>query len=45
MTLDDVETALNLHDDLKSSGVSIDQMVDLVCAADSVFGISRRVDL
>jgi phage shock protein A len=35
MTLDDVETAVNLHADLKSSGVSIDQMVNLVCAADS----------
>ena len=35
MTLDNVEMAVSLHADLKSSGVSIDQMVDLVCAADS----------
>lgn len=35
MTLDDVEITINLHDDLKSNDVSIDQMVDLVCAADS----------
>lgn len=35
MTLDDIETATNLHEDLESSGVSTDQVVDLVLAADS----------
>ncbi len=34
MTLDDVETAVSLRADLNSSGVSLDRMAELMCAAD-----------